>query len=143
VVATLAARLRPSTIITGAMFGVAVIVGLFSIVPNVFALMALLFAVGWFVTPLQAASTTLLQTATADAMRGRVLAAFQAATSTTTIISTAAAGILADIISVRTVVAIGGGIVALGALAAWLLFLADRRHPAATSPADANRAAAA
>lgn len=132
-VATLAARLRPSTIITGAMFGVSAIVALFSIVPNVLALMVLLFAVGWFVTPLQAAATTLLQTSTADELRGRVLAAFQAATSTTTIISTAAAGVVADIIGVREVVAIGGGIVALGAVAAWLLFAADRRSASADS----------
>jgi MFS family permease len=134
-VATLATRLRPSTIITGAMVGVAVIVALFAVVPNVLGLMVLLFAVGWFVTPLQAASTTLLQTSTPDELRGRVLGAFQAATSTTTIISTAAAGVVADIIGVRLVVGIGGGIVLIGALAAWLLFAADRREEGADSVA--------
>jgi MFS family permease len=137
-VATLAGRLRPSTIITGSMFGVAVIVGLFSIVPNVVALMVLLFAVGWFVTPLQAAATTLLQTSTADAVRGRVLAALNAATSTTTIVSTAAAGIVADLITVRTTVAAGAGVVAIGALAAWILFAADHRATAREAAARAT-----
>ena len=126
-VAALAKRLSPTTILPAAMFGVAIVVGLFSVVPNVWALMVLLFAVGWFVMPLQTAATTILQTHTVDAMRGRVLAAFQATTSTATIISTAAAGILADAVTVRGTVAIGAAIVGLGAIAAWVLFAADRR----------------
>jgi MFS transporter, DHA3 family, macrolide efflux protein len=136
-VAALATRLKPTSIITAALAGVAVVCGLLSIVPNVLGLMAVLFAVGWFVTPLQAAATTIMQSATADAMRGRVYAAFQAVMSTTTIASTAAAGILADVLSVRTVIALGGIVVAFGAVTAALLFAADRgQAEAAQEPAE-------
>ncbi|MBI3751329.1 MAG: MFS transporter [Chloroflexi bacterium] len=125
-VAALAARLRPTSIITGSLVGVAVACWLLAIVPNVLGLMVVLFAVGWFVTPLQAAASTIMQTATADALRGRVFAAFQAVMSTTTIISTAAAGIVADVLGVRTVVGLGGVVVAFGAVASALLYAADR-----------------
>jgi MFS transporter, DHA3 family, macrolide efflux protein len=134
-VAALAARLRPSTIVTGSLFGVAVVIGGLAAVPNVGGMFVVLFAVGWFVTPLQAATTTILQTATVDAMRGRIAAAFQACMSTTTIVSTAVTGIVADVIGIRQVVAVAGIIVALGAVGAGLLYAAERR---AGSSAAAN-----
>lgn len=136
-VAALATRLRPTSIITAALVGVAIVCGLLSIVPNVLGLMIVLFAVGWFVTPLQAAASTIMQSATADALRGRVFAAFQAVMSTTTILSTAAAGIVADVIGVRLVIALGGVVVVFGAIAAGLLFAADR-GPASTSQGAAD-----
>jgi MFS family permease len=135
-VAVLAARFAPSSIITVSLAAIAVVVGGLALVPNVGWLFVVLFAVGWFVTPLQAATTTLMQTATADAMRGRVMSAFSATMSTTTILSTAAAGIVADIIGIRTVFVAGAIVVALGAVAAALLFAADRRS--ATSSAVAH-----
>lgn len=133
-VAVLAARFAPSSIITISLAGIAVVVGGLALVPNVGWLFVVLFAVGWFVTPLQAATTTLLQTATADGMRGRVMSAFSATMSTTTILSTAAAGILADVIGIRTVFVAGAVVVALGAVAAGLLFAADRRSPRSAAP---------
>jgi MFS family permease len=126
-VAALAARFSPATIVTVCLAGTALIVGSLSIVPNLLGLFIVLFAVGWVVTPLQAATVTILQTSTVDAMRGRVMAAFQASMSTTTIISTAAAGIVADVIGIREVFFVGAVIVGLGALGAGLLFAADRR----------------
>jgi MFS transporter, DHA3 family, macrolide efflux protein len=141
-VAALAARLRPSTIVTGCLFGVAVVIGGLSIVPNVAGAFVVLFAVGWFVTPLQAATTTIIQTATSDAMRGRVAAAFSACMSTTTIVSTAATGIVADVIGIRQVIAVGAIIVALGGVGAGLLYAADRRAEQAAR-ADPTAATAA
>jgi MFS family permease len=144
-VAALATRLQATTILTASLVGVAVLVGLFAVAPNVWVLMVLLFAVGWFVTPLQASATTLFQTQAPDAIRGRVFAAVQACMSTTTIISTAAAGVLADVIGVRMVVGIGGIVVGLGAITAWVLFSADRRasteRPAGADPARDTSAA--
>ena len=136
-VATLAGRFSPDRIVTFGMIGVAVVVGGLAIVPNLLGLFIVLFAVGWFVTPLQAASTTLLQTRTPDALRGRVLSAFQATTSTTTIVSTAAAGIVADVIGIRSVFALGAIVVAAGAVAAGLLYAADRRAAGAPIAAEA------
>ena len=136
-VATLAARFSASRIMTFCLVGVAIVVGGLSIVPNLVGLFIVLFAVGWFVTPLQAAATTLLQTGTPDKLRGRVLSAFQATTSTTTILSTAAAGIAADIITIRSVFALGAIVVAAGAVVAGLLFAADRRAAGAPIVAEA------
>jgi MFS family permease len=124
-VAALASRLKATTILTASLVGVALVVGLFALAPNVWVLMVLLFAAGWFVTPLQASATTLFQTSAPDAVRGRVFAAVQACMSTTTIISTAAAGVLADLMGVRVVVGLGGIVVGIGALTAWLLFSTD------------------
>jgi len=126
-VAALAARFRPTSIVTVGMAGVAAVVGCLAIVPNVWGLLVVLFAVGWFVTPLQAAATTILQMATPDAMRGRVMAAIQASTSTATIVSTAAAGILADIVTIRVVFVVGAIIVAVGAVGAAVLYSGERR----------------
>ena len=53
--------------------------------------------------------------------------------STTTIVSTAAAGILAGVIGIRTVFLAGGVVCLLAAGVSWLLFRADRAK--ATAPA--------
>jgi MFS family permease len=92
----------------------------------VLGLLVIMFVVGWFITPAQAATQTILQSATSDAMRGRVIGAFQASMSTTTIVSTAAAGVFAGIVGVRTVFLVGGGICLVAAAISWLLFRADR-----------------
>jgi MFS family permease len=143
VVAALATRLQPTTIVTMTLAGVAIMVGLLSIVPNVLGLFVVLFLTGWLVTPLQAASTTIMQTHTVDAVRGRVLAAFQASMSTTTILSIAAAGVVANVLGVREVMAIGAVVVALGAIATGLLYAADRRSTAASSSASGSRTVSA
>jgi len=146
VVAVLSRRFSTSTLVTGCLLGVAVVIVGLSFTPNVAVLAVVLFAIGWFVTPLQAAVTALLQQRTADAVRGRVLAALNAATSTTTIVSTAAAGIFADALGIRTVFRIGAGIVFLAAVVAWVLLRSERAEaaqPAAEEwPADAPASAA-
>lgn len=126
-VATIAARRSPTSILSVSLAGVAAVVACLSIVPDVGWAFVVLFAVGWFVTPLQAATTTILQTSVADGMRGRVMAAFQASMSTTTILSTAAAGIFADVIGIRQVIIVGAVVVAVGAIGATWLYAADRR----------------
>jgi MFS family permease len=132
VVAGLASRIAPTRILSGALVGVAVVVGALAFVPNIWVLMAALFAVGWFITPVHAAASTLLQTGAPDSLRGRVMAAFQASTSTTMILSTAVAGLAADQIGIRTVFLVGGAIVALGAVISALLFaIGPRTAPVA------------
>jgi MFS family permease len=138
-VAGLATRVSPQAIVVGSLVGVGVSIALLSVVPGAPALLLIMFAVGWFVTPAQAATQTIIQTATTDAIRGRVIGAFQASMSTTTIASTAAAGIFASIIGVRSVLLAGGLICLAAALVTAALFRADR----AASPAvvaDATRA---
>jgi MFS family permease len=138
-VAGLATRVSPQAIVVGSLVGVGVSIALLSVVPGAPALLLIMFAVGWFVTPAQAATQTIIQTATTDAIRGRVIGAFQASMSTTTIASTAAAGIFASIIGVRSVLLAGGLICLAAALVTAALFRADRAaRPAVV--ADATRA---
>ena len=130
-IGVLAARLSAQSLMVGGLLGVGVVIILLSVTPNVFALLGILFLVGWFVTPAHVATQTIIQTTTADAMRGRVLGALNATLSTSSIVSTAAAGIFASIIGIRAVF-FAGGLICLGAaLATGVLFWLDRRAVAA------------
>jgi MFS family permease len=125
-VAGLATRTSHQSIVIGSLVGVGAMISLLSVAPGAPAVLVIMFVVGWFVTPLQAATQTIIMTTTSDEVRGRVIGAFQASMSTTTIASTAAAGILASIVGVR-VVLLGGGVICLAAaLLTAVLFRADR-----------------
>jgi MFS family permease len=139
VVPVLARRLAPQSMIAGGLAGIGILVGALYLVPNAPVLLLVLFAVGWFVSPAQASVMTVLQTNTTDAVRGRVFGAMQAATSTATLLSTAAAGIFATVVGVRTVLLAGGVITLVAAVATLILFRFDR-SPA--TPVGATRAAA-
>ena len=118
----LAARLRPSTVMTVALAGTAVCIALFGAAPGPVAVLALSFAVGWFVMPLQATTMTIVVGATTDATRGRVGGSFNALTETASIASMALAGVFADLVGMRAVFYAGGAIVAVAAVVAWALF---------------------
>lgn len=133
-IGTLAARVSARSMVVGGLAGTGLVIIAFSQVPNVWVLFPLAFLVGWFVTPLNVAISTIIQTTAADAVRGRVLGALDAAMSTATIVSTAAAGVFGAALGIRTVVAIGGGLCAGAAIVTWLLFWMDRRSAAAPAP---------
>jgi MFS family permease len=107
-VGALAARLSATTIVIAGMGGVAVVIGLLAGVTEIWHILVLLFVVGWFVSPLQAAVVTILQTSVADAERGRVMSVLQAAMSAASVLSMAFAGIAGAIVAVGGVVAIVG-----------------------------------
>jgi sugar phosphate permease len=108
--AVLAARFKPTNIVSVALIGAGVCVGALAGVGSVWGLMAVLFSVGWFVTPLQASVVSLLQSNVVDEMRGRAGAALSTASQTASVVSMAMAGILADAIGVRGVFLLGGAI---------------------------------
>ncbi|MEI7742416.1 MAG: MFS transporter [Chloroflexota bacterium] len=121
-VTALAARLRTSTLFTVSLAGVAVCVSLFAAAPGPWAVALIMFAVGWFVMPVQVTTATIVQTATTDATRGRVAGALNAVVQTATIGSMAAAGILAGVVGIRAVFVGGAAVVGLAAVVAWWLF---------------------
>jgi MFS family permease len=121
-VAGVAARISVPRLFVGGIAGTAVCVGLLSIAPGPWALLLIMFAVGWFVMPVQATTMTIVQQATADGTRGRVAGALNAAIQTASIGSMAAAGILADVIGMRSVFALGAAVAFAGAIVAALLF---------------------
>jgi MFS family permease len=92
-----------------------------------------MFAVGWFVAPLQAAVVTILQTSVADAERGRIMSVLQAAMSASSVLSMAFAGIAGDIVGVRNVFFLAGAVVGIGALVSVVGYRGDRRRPTVTA----------
>ncbi len=122
----LAMRVTPQAIVVGSLLGVGVTIAALSVAPNAPVVLLIMFVVGWFVTPAQAATQTILLTTTTDAIRGRVLGAFNASMSTTTIVSTAAAGVFASVVGVRTVLLAGGLVCLAAAIIAATLFRMDR-----------------
>jgi MFS family permease len=119
---SLAARRGASTVLTGGLAGIGVCVTLFGLVPAPWAMLLLSFAVGWFVMPVQAITVTIAQQATTDETRGRVAGALNASIQTASIASMAVAGILADVVGMRTVFFAGGAIAMSAAVVAWVLF---------------------
>ena len=143
IVGALAARMAAQSIVVGGLVGVGALIAALSVVPNVLGFLVVTFAVGWFVTPAQAATQTILQSSVGDAVRGRVLGAFNASMSTTSIASTAAAGIFAGVESSGSARSSSSpaGYCLVAAAASWLLFRADRAPtPAAATPTPATAA---
>jgi MFS family permease len=131
-VATVAARISVPRLFVGGIVGLSVCVGLLSIAPGPWALLLVLFAVGWFVMPVQATTMTLVQRGTDDTTRGRVAGALNAAIQTASIGSMAAAGILADVIGMRQVFALGAVVCLVAAVVAAVLFRGVPDREAAT-----------
>jgi predicted MFS family arabinose efflux permease len=120
--AALAARVSAPRLFTGGLVGVAACIALLSVAPRPLALLGILFAVGACVMPVQATTMTIVQGSTTDDSRGRVGGALNAVIQTATIASMAAAGILADVVGMRTVFAMGAAITLAAAVLAWALF---------------------
>jgi hypothetical protein len=85
--------------------------------------------VGWLVTPIQAGVTSIVQTATEDATRGRVAALLGTAAGTASIASMAFGGIGGAVIGVRNVFLLSGLLVAAAAALVMLLFRAGATRP--------------
>ncbi len=121
-VGVLASRLRPTTPIILGLAGVAVFCALLAGVTELWHVLVLLFAVGWFVTPLNASISTVVQLATDDARRGRVAAMLHSVMSLANVLSMGFAGVFGDLLGVRVVFVGAAVIVGLGAVAAAALF---------------------
>lgn len=124
--AVLAAKLKPTTVIPVALAAAGIVVGLFAGVSNVWQLGALLFVVGWFVTPLQASFATIIQTETPPELLGRTGSALNAAATASNVAAMAIAGGVAAVVGVRSVFVIGGVVVFISALVAFLMFRGTR-----------------
>jgi MFS transporter, DHA3 family, macrolide efflux protein len=133
-IGAIAARVRPTTIVTVGLVGVAVIIGLTGAVTAVWQVLVLMFLVGWFVSPLQAAVVTMLQVTVEDAERGRIMSVLNAAMSAATVLSMAFAGIAGEFVGVRNVFFLAGAIVAVGAVISLVGFRGTQSRAVTTSP---------
>jgi MFS family permease len=129
-------RFGATRVITWGMAGTALIIGLLAGVTAVWQVILLLFAVGWLVTPLQAALTTIIQTEAAEQVRGRVAALVSTVTTTASVVSMAIAGIFGDLIGVRGVFVGGAVVVGLAAVSAFVLFRGQHASTEAASVAE-------
>ncbi|HYF62179.1 MAG TPA: MFS transporter, partial [Herpetosiphonaceae bacterium] len=121
-VAMLARRFRPQSIVVAGLVGLAGLIAALALVSSVWHLLGILFGVGWLVTPLQAATATITQTAVADELRGRSAAARNTAIALASVLSMGAAGILAEAFGLRSVFGLAGALTGLAALGAGLIF---------------------
>ena len=120
-----------TSIVTGCLAALGAAVALLAGVASFWQVLVLLFAVGWIVSPLQAATATIVQTATSDELRGRTAAAMGTVMSSANIASMGLAGLVASGIGVRSSFVLAGGVIGCSAVVALLLF----RRPAAESAA--------
>jgi MFS family permease len=134
-IGVLARRLAPTSIVTIGMAGVALTIFAAGAVGAIWQLLVLMFVIGWFVVPLQAAVITILQQSTADGERGRVMSVVQASMSAASVLSMGFAGVLGDAIGVREVFFAAGAITGVGFLVA---FVGYRRGGQANAAATAD-----
>ena len=120
-VAVLAARFRPTWLVSIALIGIGFVIATIALVSAPWQLMVVLFAVGWFVTPLQASVSTLVQSEVPDEMRGRIGSALGTVIGSANVASMALAGAAAALIGTRGVFVASGVIAVLaGLLTVWL-----------------------
>jgi MFS family permease len=120
-VAVLAARFRPTWLVSVALIGIGFVIATIALVSAPWQLMVVLFAVGWFVTPLQASVSTLVQSEVPDEMRGRIGSALGTVIGSANVASMALAGAAAALIGTRGVFVASGAIAVLaGLLTVWL-----------------------
>ena len=121
-VAGLAARFRPTTLITGGLVGLGIGVTLLSTVGAVWHFFPLMFLIGLMVTPINSSLATLMQTEVADELRGRIGSSLNALMQVSSMVSLFAAGTVAAWIGTRSVFALGGAITVVAGVAAALIF---------------------
>ena len=120
--ALLAARLRPTFIISLGLLALGVGMGAVAAAQTAWHVMLIMLPVGLALTPAQAAMATLSQTSVEDALRGRAGGALQTMVGAANITSMALAGLLADSLGVRTVFLLAGGLAFLAGLLVIPLF---------------------
>jgi MFS family permease len=120
-VAVIASKIRPTAVVSLALAGIGVVIASISVVTAPWQLMIVLFAVGWFVTPLQASISTLVQSEVPDEMRGRIGSALGTVIGSANVASMALAGVAAAVIGPRGVFVLSGIFaVVAGMLTVWL-----------------------
>lgn len=138
VVAALATRLRPASLVSLGLVGVGGFVAAISTTHAVWQVMILLFFVGLSVGPVQAGANTLSQTLVEDAMRGRVGGAINTLLSAANVTSMGLAGLAAAAIGTRNVFLLCGGLVLTSGLLAFRLMRELRTGPSLAAEAAAE-----
>ena len=121
-VAILAARFKPTRLISSGLIGIGIGVALLSLIQNVWHLFPILFLIGLMSTPLNTAIATLVQLVVKNEVMGRVSAALGAIIQVANLVSMFAAGLLATMVGVRNVFVMGGVLAVVAGFAAAAIF---------------------
>jgi MFS family permease len=121
-VASIAARLKPTRMISPGLVVLGIVTALFAAAQNVWHLAIILFAMGGTIPPIQASVSTLTQTAIPDELRGRIGAALGMMVTTANLLSMAFAGLFGELVGIRNVFALSGVVVVLAGLASARVF---------------------
>lgn len=121
-VAATVLRFKLGHVISGGAIGLGLAVAATAFTGAPWQVMVTLFLVGCFVTPLQAAVSTLVQTTVAGDVLGRVGAALNTTIGAANLISMACAGLLGALLGVRNVFVFAGVVSVIAGLLALRLF---------------------
>lgn len=136
-VAAIAAKVRPTAVVSIALGGIGLVIASIALVAAPWQLMLVLFAVGWFVTPLQASVATLVQSEVPDEMRGRIGSALGTIIGSANVSSMALAGLAAALIGTRGVFVLSGILAVVAGTLTVFLFRGVVSGEAAGEPAAA------
>lgn len=125
-IGVLGSHLNPRKLVVGALISTGVMIGLIGSSPNLMILMLLMLLVGITITPVSSAFSTLLQTHAEPNVIGRVSAVLNTAIEPFSILGMAGAGLVADLLGIRTVFWLAGCLCIVGGCVAALLFERDR-----------------
>lgn len=127
-VAATVLKFKLGHVISGGAIGLGLAVAAVAFAGAPWHVMIALFAVGCFVTPLQAAVSTLSQTSVANDILGRVGSAMNTTIGAANLISMAFAGLLGALLGIRNVFILAGFMSVLaGVLAVWLFRQEEQR----------------
>ena len=121
-VAATVLKLKSSQVISGGAIGLGVAIAAIAFTAAPWQVMAMLFLVGCFITPLQAALGTKLQTTVPNEVLGRVQSAMNTTIDAANLISMASAGLLGTMLGIRNVFIFAGVISIFAGLLALRLF---------------------
>ncbi len=125
-VAVLASRFRPTRIVSTGLVAIGAVTATIAAVDTVWQFMFVLFVAGWFMTPLQASISTIVQSEVPDELRGRIGSTLNTVLQTAGVGSMALAGVAAAAIGTRAVFVGAGALgVAAGILALVLFRVAE------------------
>lgn len=116
----IARRVRANALVAAGLTGIGIVVAAMSLASNVWHLVGLLFAVGWFVSPTQAAISTVMQAEVPSESLGRVSSSLGTVVTTAQVVSMALAGVAADWLGLRAVFVIAGIITLLAAALSYI-----------------------
>ncbi|MCB9422581.1 MAG: MFS transporter [Ardenticatenaceae bacterium] len=121
-ITALAARFKPTSLISTSLIALGVILGFFAAINNIWQMFPALFIIGLTTPPVNAGISTILQTGVENQILGRVTGALHAVIQTSNLLSMFLAGVVAAAVGTRNVFLISGVIVVIAGLASAQIF---------------------